>query len=117
MDSSTPRTSINSNTDGLHLGQITPSDMDSQYSNESRTTTSSNNTPTIETIVDNNIRNVFLESMCFIPQLVTMNGNAKLHLKLSDNITTWSIQTVGNTKDGKIGYGILDTVKYLKIFR
>ena len=116
LDSSTPRTSINSNTDGLHLGQITPSDMDSQYSNESRTTTSSNNTPTIETIVDNNIRNVFLESMCFIPELVTTNGNAKLDLKLSDNITTWSIQTVGNTKDGKIGYGILDTVKVFKEF-
>lgn len=116
LDSSTPRTSINSNTDGLHLDQITPSDMDSQYSNESRTTTSSNNTPTIETIVDNNIRNIFLESMCFIPELVTTNGNAKLDLKLSDNITTWSIQTVGNTKDGKIGYGILDTVKVFKEF-
>ena len=73
-------------------------------------------TNTIETVVDDNIRNVFLESMCFIPELVTNNGNAELDLKLSDNITTWTIQTVGNTKDGKIGYGMLDTVKVFKEF-
>ena len=70
----------------------------------------------VETITDDNIRNVFLESMCFIPELVTDNGNAQLDLKLSDNITTWTIQTVGNTKDGKIGYGMLDTVKVFKEF-
>lgn len=77
---------------------------------------SENNETTTETVVDDNIRNVFLESMCFIPELITTNGNAKLDLKLSDNITTWTIQTVGNTKDGKIGYGILDTVKVFKEF-
>lgn len=71
---------------------------------------------TTQTVVDDNIRNVFLESMCFIPELVTTNGNAKLDLKLSDNITTWTIQTVGNTKDGKVGYGMLDTVKVVKEF-
>lgn len=74
------------------------------------------NTLTAETVVDDNIRNVFLESMCFIPELVTNNGSAKLDLKLSDNITTWTIQTVGNTKDGKIGYGMLDTVKVFQEF-
>lgn len=74
------------------------------------------NTSVIETVVDDNIRNVFLESMCFIPELVTNNGNAKLDLKLSDNITTWTIQAVGNTKNGKIGYGMLDTVKVFKEF-
>jgi len=80
------------------------------------TTPSNNNIPTTEKVIDDNIRNVFLESMCFIPELVTSNGEAKLDLKLSDNITTWTIQTVGNTKDGKIGYGILDTVKVFKEF-
>ena len=65
---------------------------------------------------DNNIRNVFLESMCFIPELITTNGRANLNLKLSDNITTWTIQTIGNTKDGKIGYNKLDTVKVFKDF-
>ena len=76
----------------------------------------SNDNLITQTIVDDNIRNVFLESMCFIPELVTTNGSAKLDLKLSDNITTWTIQTVGNTKDGKIGYGMLDTVKVFKEF-
>ncbi|HCC03253.1 MAG TPA: hypothetical protein DEP51_00080, partial [Clostridiales bacterium] len=66
--------------------------------------------------VDENIRNVFLESMCFIPELVTTGGNANIELKLSDNITTWTIQTVGNTKDGKIGYGMINNVKVFKDF-
>lgn len=83
---------------------------------ESSTINPSNNTLTTETVVDDNIRNVFLESMCFIPELVTTNGSSKLNLKLSDNITTWTIQTVGNTKDGKIGYGMLDTVKVFQEF-
>ena len=84
---------------------------------EANTSTPSvNNTQTTDTVVDDNIRNVFLESMCFIPELITTDGNAKLDLKLSDNITTWTIQTVGNTKDGKIGYGMLDTVKVFKEF-
>lgn len=74
------------------------------------------NVPSAETVVDDNIRNVFLESMCFIPELITSNGNAKIDLTLSDNITTWTIQTVGNTKDGKIGYGMLDSVKVFKEF-
>ena len=69
-----------------------------------------------EVVKDENIRNVFLESMCFIPELITNSGKAKLDLKLSDNITTWTIQTIGNTKDGKIGYGILDSIKVFKDF-
>ena len=69
-----------------------------------------------ETVTDDNVRNVFLESMCFIPELITKNGTAKLDLKLSDNITTWTIQTVGNTKDGKVGYGMLNNVKVFKDF-
>ena len=54
--------------------------------------------------IQENVRKVFLESLAFIPELVTKNGTAELDLKISDNITTWSIQTVGNTKDGNIGY-------------
>ena len=73
-------------------------------------------TTEIEKNTDDNIRKVFLESMCFIPELITSDGKAELDLKLSDNITTWTIQTVGNTKDGRIGYGMLDTVKVFKEF-
>ena len=65
---------------------------------------------------DEKVRNVFLESMCFIPELVAKDGRAEQNLKLSDNITTWTIQTVGNTKDGKVGYNQLDTVKVFKDF-
>lgn len=67
-------------------------------------------------VKDDNIRNVFLESMCFIPELITSNGTANLGLDLSDNITTWTIQTIGNTKDGKIGYAVADNIKVFKDF-
>lgn len=89
----------------------------SEKSNESTTTELGNNQENVkETVVDDNIRNVFLESMCFIPELVTNNGNASVDLQLSDNITTWTIQVVGNTKDGRVGYGMLDNVKVFKDF-
>ena len=115
MDATSDSTSISS---GLSNIFESASDFISSGTSkeESSTTIPSNNDTTTETVVDDNIRNVFLESMCFIPELVTTNGNAKLDLKLSDNITTWTIQTVGNTKDGKIGYGMLDTVKVFKEF-
>ena len=64
---------------------------------------------------DTNIRNVFLESLCFIPELVTTNGKAEKEIKLSDNITTWQIQVVGNTKNGEVGYA-KDTFKVFKEF-
>ena len=70
----------------------------------------------IERATDDKVRNVFLESMCFIPELITSNGTAKIDFNLSDNITTWTIQTVGNTKDGRIGYGALNDVKVFKDF-
>ena len=54
--------------------------------------------------IEENVRNIFLESLVFIPELVTENGVANLQTEISDNITTWNIQTVGNTKDGNIGY-------------
>ena len=55
--------------------------------------------------IEENVRSVFLESLCFIPELVTQNGNANTEIKLSDNITSWKIQVVGNTIDGNVGYG------------
>lgn len=55
--------------------------------------------------VEEDVRNIFLESLAFIPELVTENGEVNLSTEISDNITTWNIQTVGNTKDGNIGYG------------
>ncbi len=74
------------------------------------------NTENVEMSVDDNVRKVFLESMCFVPELITQNGTAELDLKLSDNITTWTIQTVGNTKDGRIGYASIDDVRVFKEF-
>ena len=92
----------------------------SSSKNESNTTNSQESVNESEsqkeTVTDNKVRNVFLESMCFIPELITTNGNANIDLNLSDNITTWTIQTVGNTKDGRIGYGSLDNVKVFKDF-
>lgn len=52
-----------------------------------------------------NVRNVFLESLAFIPELITKEGTAGVNLKVSDNITTWNIQTIGNTKTGEVGFG------------
>lgn len=68
-----------------------------------------------ESTEDENIRNVFLESLCFIPELITENGSANKEIKLSDNITTWQIQVVGNTKEGQVGYAS-DTFKVFKEF-
>lgn len=64
---------------------------------------------------EENIRNVFLESLCFIPELVSKNGKVQEQIKLSDNITTWQIQVVGNTKNGKVGFAS-DSFKVFKEF-
>jgi len=50
------------------------------------------------------VRRLFLETMLFVPELIAHNGNANLQFLLADNITTWNIQVVGNTKDGIIGH-------------
>ena len=63
--------------------------------------------------VKENVRNVFLESLAFIPEVIAENGNANLSIDISDNITTWNIQVVGNSKDGKIGSGS----KTFKVFK
>lgn len=65
--------------------------------------------------IEENIRNVFLESLAFIPELITSNGKADATLKISDNITTWNIQTVGNTKEGNIGFAS-SSIKVFKEF-
>lgn len=66
-----------------------------------------------ESQIEENVRNVFLESLAFIPELLTENGKAETNLKISDNITTWNIQTIGNTKNGNIGYNS----KSFKVFK
>lgn len=63
--------------------------------------------------VSDEVRNVFLESLAFIPDLVVKGGNGSTSLKLSDNITTWNIQVVGNTQDGNIG----SATKTFKVFK
>lgn len=89
--------------------------FDSSSSKEDKIENSIKNSADIkkEEQTEENVRNVFLESLAFIPELVTENGNASLDLKISDNITTWNIQTVGNTKDGSIGYNS----KSFKVFK
>ena len=59
------------------------------------------------------IRNIFVESLAFIPELVAENGKASYEMNLSDNITTWNIQVVGNSKDGNLGFG----TKQFKVFK
>lgn len=96
------------------------SSNDNKTNSTQNSTNSSENQNIVETkteaVKDTKVRNVFLESMCFVPELVTENGKANLDLDLSDNITTWTIQTVGNTKDGRVGYGSLNNVKVFKDF-
>lgn len=73
--------------------RIDNSEIEERKDNESEYTTA-----------EESVRNVFLESLVFIPELITENGEASSKIKISDNITTWNIQTVGNTKNGNVGY-------------
>jgi len=50
------------------------------------------------------VRRLFLETMLFVPELIAQNGEADLAFILADNITTWNIQVVGNTRDGLVGH-------------
>jgi uncharacterized protein YfaS (alpha-2-macroglobulin family) len=50
------------------------------------------------------VRSLFLETMLFLPEVIARNGQANLDFMLADNITTWNIQVVGNTKEGLIGH-------------
>ena len=59
------------------------------------------------------IRTVFLESLAFLPDVIAKDGYAEETIQLSDNITTWKIQVVGNTKNGEIGY----TSEEFKVFK
>lgn len=98
------------------LGELANSLKNNEKNSQKITNTPDNEVSSNDEKIENNIRNVFLESMCFVPELILQNGNANLGLTLSDNITTWTIQTVGNTKDGRIGYASLDNVKVFKDF-
>jgi len=51
------------------------------------------------------VRRLFLETLLFIPEVIATDGNATLDFMLADNITTWNIQVVGNSKDGTVGHG------------
>lgn len=62
---------------------------------------------------EENVRNVFLESLAFVPEVVTKNGIASVEIPISDNITTWNIQAIGNSKNGKIGFA----TKNFKVFK
>ena len=50
------------------------------------------------------VRRLFLETMLFVPELIAQDGHADLAFILADNITTWNIQVVGNTRDGLVGH-------------
>ena len=86
-------------------------EVQSIHSNEDSYTQSTNTQESTE-----KVRSLFLESMCFVPELIAKNGNAELNFNLSDNITTWTIQAVGNTKDGRIGYGSNNNIKVFQEF-
>jgi len=51
------------------------------------------------------VRRLFLETLLFIPEVIATDGSATLDFTLADNITTWNIQVVGNSKDGTVGHG------------
>lgn len=72
--------------------------------------------PSANEEVTENVRNIFLESLAFIPELVAKNGNASTSLDISDNITTWNIQAVGNTKDGRVGFTSADFKVFQEFF-
>ncbi len=49
------------------------------------------------------VRNLFLESLAFLPDLVAKDGSLSQEIAISDNITSWNVQVVANTKDGNLG--------------
>ena len=70
----------------------------------------------IDTEIVQKVRNVFLECLAFIPEVVAESGNTDVDIKLSDNITTWKVQVVGNTKNGDIGYSDTDFRVFKEFF-
>ena len=59
---------------------------------------------TLDKETEEKVRSVFLECLTFMPEVVAEKGQKDVNIKLSDNITTWKVQVVGNTKDGDIAY-------------
>ncbi len=75
--------------------------------------TSTSTAETSKTEKTEKIRNVFLESLAFLPEVIVNNGNTQEQVPISDNITTWNIQVVANTKEGNLGFGS----KEFKVFK
>lgn len=98
---------VRSSTNSITLDSSKSLDLDFSFTDmvkEDTTETTNIEENNKDIKVQENVRNVFLESLAFIPELVTNEGKTELKLEISDNITTWNIQTVGNTKTGNIGY-------------
>ncbi len=104
-----PSFSLNSKTDEAEDTSVVEERID-EYVNEEETDIA---VGTASKEKEEKVRNVFLESLAFIPDIVTQNGKASQNITLSDNITTWNIQVVGNTKDGNIGYNSSE----IKVFK
>ena len=98
-----------SRTDGANNDYISSDEEIDVIQNDNKENTSEKN----EEVVENNVRNVFLESLAFIPEILTKDGMAETQIQISDNITTWNIQTIANTKNGNVGY----TSSKIKVFK
>ncbi len=110
--SSLPKSEISSLFDSVSKNTSLKNEIEDKLENEYQ---NENKEEYKEEKITENVRNVFLESLVFIPELVTENGQATEKIKISDNITTWSIQVVGNTKNGNVGYGN-SSIKVFKEF-
>ena len=61
------------------------------------------------------LRNRFVESLYFNPQIIAKDGKASISIPMSDNITSWKIQAVANSTNGYLGNNN-DTVKVFQDF-
>ena len=71
---------------------------------------------TLDDETEEKVRSVFLECLTFMPEVVAENGDTDVNVNLSDNITTWKVQVVGNTKDGDITYGTTEFRVFKEFF-
>ena len=93
-------------TDTYYFSTSAVNEMPDIMENDSEINSSvyGNNSGEKEEEVVENVRNVFVDSLAFVPELVSEAGKASYSMQLSDNITTWNIQVIGNTKEGNVGY-------------
>ncbi|MCL2364549.1 MAG: MG2 domain-containing protein [Defluviitaleaceae bacterium] len=88
---------------------VTPPDLPPQAEAPAEITPPADDPPTDDTPTEietqtARVRRLFLETMLFVPELIAHDGAADLSFILADNITTWNIQVVGNTRDGIVGH-------------